>query len=105
MTLTPGIKRVFTEHTMPRTLYKLSNDILLQEVANEIVILNLADGQYYGLNEIGARIVQLMSRGEDITSITQNLLEEFDVEQTILERDIQDLIDELQQHALIESAG
>ncbi len=90
---------------MPRTFYKLSNDILLQEVANEMVILNLADGQYYGLNEIGARIIQLMSRGEDITSITQNLLEEFDVEQTVLERDVQDLIDELQQHALIESAS
>ncbi len=90
---------------MPQIVFKLSADILLQEVANEMVILNLADGQYYGLNEIGARIVQLMSRGEDISSITQNLLGEFDVEQSVLERDIQDLIEKLQQHALIEIAG
>jgi hypothetical protein len=90
---------------MQRAAYKLSSDILLQEVANEMVILNLADGQYYGLNEVGARIIQLMSNGENISSITQTLLEEFDVEQAVLERDIQNLIEELQQHALIESAG
>lgn len=89
---------------MRRPAYKLSSDILLQEVANEIVILNLADGQYYGLNEIGARVIQLMSRGEDINSINETLLQEFDVEQAVLEKDIQNLIEELRQHALVEIA-
>lgn len=89
---------------MRHPAYKLSSDILLQEVANEIVILNLADGQYYGLNEIGARVIQLMSRGENIDSITETLLQEFDVEQAVLEKDIQTLIEELRQHALVEIA-
>ncbi len=104
MTLTRHMDGGFTDLTMRHVAYKLSSDILLQEVANELVILNLADGQYYGLNEIGARIIELMSSGEDINSITETLLEEFDVEQTVLERDIQTLIEELQEHALIESA-
>lgn len=105
MTLKRHVDRGFTDLPMRRVAYKISSDILLQEVSDEMVMLNLADGQYYGLNEIGARIVQLMSQGEDMASITLTLLEEFDVERTVLERDVQKLIDDLQEHALIERAG
>jgi len=90
---------------MKKALYKLAPNVLLQKVADEMVLLNPADGQYYGVNEIGARIIELMSHGTDISSIARQLLEEYDVERTLLEQDIQDLIDKLQQHALIESVA
>jgi hypothetical protein len=86
-------------------LYKLAPDVLLQGVADEMVILNLTDGQYYGLNEVGTRTIQLMSQGENISSIIRCLIEEYEVNPAVLEQDIHDLISELERHALIESVA
>ncbi len=84
---------------------KLAPNVLLQEVADEMVILNPADGQYYGLNEVGARIVQLLQEGKDIPSLKRCLLNEFDVEPDRLERDIHALIEDLRRHALIQNTA
>ncbi len=86
---------------MLRGSYKLAPDILLQRVAEEMVILNPANGQYYGLNDSGARIIALLSDGQDLASIARQMLDEYDVELAPLERDIEALIGELARHGLV----
>ncbi len=86
---------------MLRGTYKLVPNILLQRVADEMVILDPANGQYYGLNDSGARIIMLLSDGQDLASIARQMLEEYDVERAPLERDIQKLIGELTRHGLV----
>lgn len=90
---------------MHKTSFRLAQDVLVQKVANEMVILNPSDGQYYGLDEIGTQIVQRLLAGDDIQSIIRKLTEEYDVGQDQLERDIQALISKLERHALIEDIG
>ena len=43
--------------------FQLSPDVLFQEVSGEMVLLDLNSEQYFGLDEIGARIWSLLESG------------------------------------------
>jgi len=70
----------------------ISPDVLAQEVNDEIVLLDLNSEQYLGLNEVGARVWQLLEEGDNLKQIYKKLLEEYDVEQDLLKNDLTDLI-------------
>lgn len=74
---------------------QLSEDALFQEIGGEAVILDLATSTYFGLNQVGARCWQLLQDQKDMTAIYQQLLQEYDVEATRLEQDLQDLLNQL----------
>jgi hypothetical protein len=42
--------------------YQISPDVLSQEVHGETVLLDLAGETYFGLNEVGTRIWQLLKQ-------------------------------------------
>ena len=55
----------------------VSSDVLAQEVAGEIVLLDLNSEQYLGLNEVGARVWQLLEESIGLEVIFGILREEF----------------------------
>lgn len=73
----------------------LSPDVLLQEVGDEIVLLDLRNGTYYGLNPVGACILRCIKDGEDLDGAHAKLLNEFDVGPGVLESDMAQLVKEL----------
>ena len=70
----------------------VSSDVLAQEVSGEMVLLDLKSEQYMGLNEVGARVWQLLEENKDLNIIFGKLLEEYDVEADFLENDLVQLI-------------
>lgn len=70
-------------------------------VADEIVILDLANGTYYGLEAVGARIWGLIGEGKSSGEICKILLEEYEVEQANLVSDVMRLLDDLSARGLI----
>jgi hypothetical protein len=72
------------------------------ELADEVVILNLTSGKYYGLNTVGASIWNLIQQPKTIAEIRMALLEEYDVTPEECERDLQSLLQELAENKLIE---
>jgi hypothetical protein len=48
------------------------------EVADEVVLLSVDDGQYYGLNAVGASIWRLIGEPRTIAELRDRLLEEYD---------------------------
>ncbi|NJR40332.1 MAG: lasso peptide biosynthesis PqqD family chaperone [Leptolyngbyaceae cyanobacterium CSU_1_4] len=70
-------------------------------LAGEAVILDLASGVYYGLNEVGAKIWHLIQQPCTIQTIQQSLLQEYDVEPEICTQDLLQLLQELQAAGLI----
>ena len=86
----------------PNSKFKLSTDVLYQDVGGEVVILDLASENYFGLDEVGARIWQLIGDGLDMGGIRDALLDEYDVDRETLEDDIERLVGELEQAGLIE---
>ena len=92
-----------------QTLNMLSGAIISQtpdqiasELEGEAVILNLDSGTYYGLNEVGARIWQLIQQPCTFDKILRTLLAEYDVQPEACEQDLTKILAEMKDACLIE---
>lgn len=72
------------------------------DLGGEVAILNLDAGMYYGLDEVGARIWQLVQEPKVVKEIQATILEEYDVEPARGERDVLALLQDLANEGLIE---
>lgn len=77
---------------------------LFQKLGNEAVILHMESEQYFGLDEVGTRIWEELSKKKDIEAILPTLLQEFEVESTVLRKDITELIAQLKAENLLQDA-
>jgi len=66
----------------------ISTQVMARVVGDETVILDLANGTYYGLDPVGARIWQMMSEGQMLVQICEVMLSEYDVTRENIERDV-----------------
>ena len=78
-----------------------SPDVLFQEVGGEAVLLDLKSESYFGLNEVGTRMWQLMKEETDLQGIFSRLVKEYEVDEGILFKDLRDLVDEMAAAGLI----
>ncbi len=82
--------------------YIIPDHVLIQEVGEEAVILNLENGRYYGLNEVGARFLILLREHGSTEVALETLREEFDVSGERLAEDIGGLLEALEGHGLVQ---
>lgn len=68
----------------------------------EAVVLHIAQGRYYSLNQTGAAAWQLMQKPCTVRQLLDHLIAEFDVEEDRCTRDLQLLLHELVQADLVE---
>ena len=78
--------------------------VIAREVGDETVILDLANGTYYGLDPVGTRICQLMAEGQALTQVCEVMLAEYDVMREDIELDVLALVQTLKERQLV-SAG
>ncbi len=81
---------------------KISPDVLFRELAGEAVLLDLKSQRYFGLDPVGTRIWQLLDERGRTEGVLQAMLDEFEVEEADLRRDIADFLRELEEAGLIE---
>ena len=72
------------------------------DLAGESVILQLSTGIYYGLNQVGASIWNLIQESKTVEEIKNAILEEYEVEPEQCDRDLLALLQELESKGLIE---
>ncbi len=75
------------------------------DLGGEVAILDLDAGMYYGLDEVGARIWELIQEPRMVGDIRDTLVLEYDVEPERCERDLVDLLQKLAGEGLIEVDG
>ena len=63
--------------------------------SGEAAVLICKDGMYYGLEEVGARIWELIAEPRAVGEICDTLLDEYEVEPDVCERDVIALLGEL----------
>ena len=76
--------------------------VLSQDVDGLVVILDLAQGEYYGLNEVGSRIWTLLSEGMKVSRVLQDLVKQFDISEDVLESDLNKFLSELGSKNIVE---
>lgn len=74
------------------------------EVEEESVILNFDDGLYYGLDQVGGRVWNLLQNPVTPIEIRDQIVAEYEVESERCEADLQELLAELHASGLIEVA-
>jgi hypothetical protein len=79
----------------------LSPDVISQEVSGETVLLDLESENYFGLDEVGTRIWQLIKETNDLNSIYNTLLGEYEVSGERLQQDLTVLLSEIEGLGLI----
>ncbi len=76
--------------------------VLVRILDRESVLLNLETERYFGLDETGTRMWQLVTASQDIEAAYQELLAEFDVEPELLRTNLTDLLGQLVENGLLQ---
>jgi hypothetical protein len=76
-------------------------DQVSSDLAGEAVILNLATGMYYGLDEVGARIWSLLQQPCAVAALRDTIVGEYDVEPGRCEQDLLELLADLEAARLV----
>jgi len=80
-------------------------DVVWRDVDGEIVLLNVASGQYFGLDEVGSRVWLLLQQdgeaGTAMTTLLDRVVAEFDVDGPTAEADLTALIHQLLEQQLV----
>lgn len=85
-----------------QTILSASKDQVSSEIGGEAVILNLQSGTYYGLDEVGNRIWELIQTPRSVKEVQETILEEYEVETDQCEKDLIALLQLLADENLIE---
>lgn len=71
-------------------------------LGEEMVILQVDDGVYYGLAAVGRSVWELIRQPRTVRELRDRLLDEYDVEAGRCERDLLELLQEMSDRRLIE---
>ncbi|MBE9213097.1 lasso peptide biosynthesis PqqD family chaperone [Plectonema cf. radiosum LEGE 06105] len=83
------------------SLVVVAEDQISSDLGGEAVILNMKSGIYHGLNEVGARIWNLLEQPKTVKEVKQVLLEEYEVEAEACTNDLFSLLNNLKAAGLI----
>lgn len=78
-----------------------SDDVLVSALDGEAVLLDMGSGKYFGLNEVGARIWELLASGSNVGAIRRALVSEFEVDEARAGEDLTALVTELETRGLV----
>ncbi|HVG43374.1 MAG TPA: PqqD family protein [Longimicrobium sp.] len=85
----------------PDTMVVANPDAMTSSVGIETVILHFTAGTYFGLDEVGTRIWQLVQDRRSVREIRDTLLEEYDVDEERCDRAVHSLLASMAEHGLI----
>jgi coenzyme PQQ biosynthesis protein PqqD len=69
--------------------------IIAQQAAGTVILLNLADGQYYSLNEVGGRVWELCDGTRSVAEVVSIISQEYEAAVAVIEADVLELLEEL----------
>ena len=92
-------------HKMPVSFedrVKLPDDVLISSLQEESVILNLDTERYFGLDDVGSRMLTVLTTSTSIEAAYNSLRQEYEVDDEVLKQDLLALVDQLVEQGLIE---
>lgn len=76
-------------------------DVLLQDLNGEAVLLNLANGLYYGLDENSFHMYKTLTSSSSVQAAYETLLQEYEIEPSQLKLDLEKFLDHLLENGLV----
>ena len=80
---------------------KLSNNIFIQEIDDEVILLDTTTQEYFSLNGVGRNIVELISENLTKDEIVEELSNIYEVDKIQIEKDLTNFTKALEEKGLI----
>lgn len=84
------------------TLVKRKAGIVSSKLEDEVVMLDIEQGKYFGLDPIGARIWELIETPNTIQAIISSLTAEYNVGKEQCENDVFEFLNQMHSLSIIE---
>ena len=76
-------------------------DWLSARVGDEIMMMSPEHGKYIGVNEVGARIWELIEAPRDVATVYEELQREFEVSPEVCKAEVDSFLAEMEKHGAI----
>ena len=87
-----------------QTTIQASDEIVSSKLDDEVVMMSIEKGAYYGLDKIGSRVWELLATPRTVSDICDILIQEYDVTREQCEQDMLAWFTELAENNLIQIA-
>ena len=77
------------------TVLLMPDPVLMRRLQDEVVLLDMASEQYYGLDAVGACVVEALQGGADVDGAIAAVFGTFDAPEDQIRTDVLELVDEL----------
>jgi hypothetical protein len=81
---------------------RVPQDVLISRLQEESVLLNLDNERYYGLDDVGTRMLFVLTSADSVQSAWLQLVDEYDVDSEVLRQDLVSLVERLLEQGLVE---
>ena len=71
------------------------DSVLFRQLGDEAVLLDLDTQRYFGLDEVGSRLWELLTEDDRLASARDAILQEFDTDAETLDRDLEAFLGQL----------
>lgn len=80
---------------------RVPDDVLISRLQEESVILNLDNERYFGLDDVGTRMLSVLTTSDSIEAAYKSLLDEYEVDGQMLRQDLLELIESLSTKGIV----
>lgn len=84
--------------------WQINDQAIANNVGDEMVVLHLANGTYFGLDPVGALLWAGLAKGELPGQVCEQILERYEVDRETVEHDLRQFLDDLAKSDLITQA-
>ena len=81
---------------------KRNKEVFASEIDDEVVMMNVDTGKYYGMDTVGSRIWELIAEEIQVREVINKLMEEYDVGEEQCEKDVLEFLNELYENKLVQ---
>jgi Coenzyme PQQ synthesis protein D (PqqD) len=83
----------------------LAKNIRRVSSADGGILLDIGRGTMFRLNPLGSRVLDLLDTEQSLPKIIGQISAEFDVARDVVQTDVQDFLNALQRHCILDSRG
>lgn len=78
-----------------------ASDVVAAEMDGETLMMRIKSGMYYGLDDVGSKIWELIAETRQVSHVIDSLIKEYDVVRAQCQVDTLDLLNQLYEEGLI----
>lgn len=85
----------------PESRLRRKERVLTQRAADNWILLDMDDGQYYALDEVSGRVWDLCDGSQRVADVVAALSQEFDAPAGTIEADVMEFLQEMSDERLV----